>query len=83
MADIVPNLNNLYFNNPLKRLMEIQSDFTFRGRDLRLVKTLLLFTFSRMDDVPSVDRVKNELITNPSIDHTWFKVIEMFQHFSD
>lgn len=66
--DIEPKLKNKYNNNvTLNRLMDMQSDLKYHKKDQKLVKTLLLLTFGSIDDTPNLERVRKELISNPSV----------------
>lgn len=42
-----------------------------------------MLTFNSIDDCPSLETIIKELITNPTFDHTWYKLIQMYESFSD
>lgn len=66
---------------PLHRLLRFRDQFTHQGRDMALVSNLVLTAFSKMEQLPTLDSVRKQLIENPITDSLWYMILEKYEHF--
>lgn len=61
----------------------MHQEFESKGNDLVLLKDLLHQTFDSITSIPNSENFNLELISNPTNNHTWYKVLEMYELFKD
>lgn len=70
------------YDNPLDKLLQVDSTLEKERKDSKLVKELIDYAFGKTDDKLTEKNVMLTLITNPKIDHQWYRMIENSKRYS-